>query len=317
MRKILFLSFVLFVQLAVPAQDKIITTSGDTILCRIVSVSDSRIIYEQRTDKKDVVGKMIPVSEVAEYFRAPVAQLSNEMYHRSRTPEQPWLLSMSVGGAYLPWLENIMGESSENNDYKKFNKGLALSANIHYLITNNIGFGVQYSFFTSGYKSNYPTMIDSYYPVYSNSDTRERQYINYAGLSVIFREFLDQNRKLSLSQTLSGGFLLYRAESQSKGFWPYYDPSTLQNYTQFRDVSQNTLVTGNTFAGTIGISAEYKILPYLSVGLGGSFMYGSLSKVSGEYKDSSGVTDTVTDVKLPKSLKLSRIDYSLVVRFQL
>ena len=137
MRKILFLLFILFVQLAVSAQDKIITTSGDTILCRIVSVFDNRIIYEQRADKKDVIGKMIPVSDVAEYFRAPVAQSSNEMYHRSWTPEQPWLLSLSVGGAYLPWLlDNVTEESAENNDYKKLNKGLALSANVHYLITN-------------------------------------------------------------------------------------------------------------------------------------------------------------------------------------
>jgi len=309
------------VQLAVSAQDKIITTSGDTILCRIVSVSDNRIIYEQQVDKENVAGKMIPVNDVAEYFRAPVAQSSNEMYHRSLTPEQPWLLSLSVGGAYLPWLlEDVTEESAGNNDYKKLNKGYALSANVHYLVTNNIGFGVQYSFFTSGYNNNYPAMIEPSYPVYSSSNTRERQYINYAGLSVIFRQFLDQNHKLSLSQTLSGGLLLYRAESQSQSFMPYYDSSISlfsQSYTQFRNISQNALMTGNTFAGTFGISAEYKILPYLSVGIGGSFMYGSLSKASAEYRDSYGNKEKFADEKLENPLKLSRIDYSLVVRFQL
>ena len=321
MRKIFFLSFVFFMQLTLSAQDKVITTSGDTILCRIVSVSNDRIIYEQQIDKKQISGKTILLSDIVEYFREPSKQLSNEIYILQTTPipEHPWLLSLSVGGAHLPWLlENVVDESAENGDYKKLDKGFALTANVHYLITDYAGFGVQYSFFTSGHKSNYPTMIESYYPVYSNLDICEHQYINYAGLSVILRQFLDKNRKLSLSETLSGGLLFYRAENQYKIFFPYYTYGYQDYYGQFRYISANTLITGNTFGATFGISAEYKILPFLSVGVGGNFMYGNLSKVSGTNKTSySSTTEKFTDEKLENPVNLSRIDYSLVVRFQL
>ena len=270
-RKLLFLLLVLFAWQTLSAQDKIITTSGDTILCHIVSAS--------------------------------------------RTPEHPWLLSLSVGGGHMPWLlENVAEESADN--YKNFNNGFALNATAHYLITNNIGFGVQYSFFTSGIKNSNPTMINSF-PLYTSSDVLERQYINYAGLSVVFRQFLDNDRKFSLSQTVGGGLLLYRAESQSKIFTYNYSGIYQQYYAQFQYINQNELVTGNTFGATIGISAEYKILPYLSVGIGGSFLYGSLSKINGEYKNSDSGSGKFAGEKLDNPLNLSRIDYSLVLRFQL
>ena len=309
----------MFVQLA-SAQDKIITTSGDTILCRIVTVANNHIVYEQQADKKQISGKMILLGDVAEYFRAPAKQSSNEIYVL-RPPEQPWLLSVSVGGAYLPWLlENIEDEYAESSDYKKLDNGFALNASIHYLITQHIGFGVHYSFFTSGYKNNYPTVVEPSYPIYSNSTNRERQYINYAGISVIFRQFLDRNQKISLNETLGGGLLLYRNESQSRIYSPYYSyPSySIPSYhSPFQDISQNILITGNTFGANVGISAEYKILPYMSVGIGGNFMYGKLSEVNVEYKTSMVGSKKSTNVKLENPLKMSRIDYSFVVRFDL
>jgi hypothetical protein len=298
------------------AQDRIITVKGDTIFCRIVSMSDNHIVYEQHAGEKQVSGKIIQLSEVAEYFRAPVTKSYDEIYI-SRTPEHPWLFSLSLGGGHMPWLlENVEEESA--GKYKNFSNGLTLNATVHYLITNNIGFGVQYSFFTSKIKNNDPAMISSF-PLYTSSDTRERQYINYAGLSVIFRQFLDNKRKFSFSETLGGGLLLYRAEEQSKMFMPYYDSGIYQQnyYGQVKYVNQNSLITGNTFGATIGISAEYKILPNLSIGIGGGFLYGSLSKINSKYKDSISGKVNSESMKPDNSLNLSRIDYSLVLRFQL
>ena len=305
MKKTFFLFVILFMYLTLSAQDKIITTKGDTIDCRIVSLSNNSIVYEQHADKKLVSGKTIALSDVAEYFRE-----STEQPFSSRKVEKPWLLSVVIGGGHMPWLlENVSEESAGNSDYKKFDDGFSLGASLHYLITKNIGFGVQYSFFTSQVKSNAFTMIEQSYPIYSNSSDRERQYINYGGISVIFRQYLDTNNKFSLNETLGGGLLLYRGESQSSVYFPYA--------TGLTNVSTNSLATGNTIGGTLGISVEYKILPCLSVGVGGNFMYGKLSKINGQYQTSQGGSQRFTNEKLDDPLKLSRIDYSLVVRFQL
>ena len=314
MRKMFLLPLALCLQITMLAQDKIVTISGDTILCRIVSISNDHIVYEQQIDKKNILGKTILLSEVGEYFREPYTQLTNGLFS-SRAPEKVWLLGLSVGGGHLPWLlENVTEESAGNSDYKKMDDGFALNANVHYLVTQNVGFGIQYSFFTSGYKGNYPTMIELSYPIYSNSTIRERQYIHYAGISVLFRQFLDGNHKFSLNETFGGGLLLYRAESQSSTFLPY---TTGFYTTSFSNFSQNALVTGQTFGASLGISAEYKILPYLSVGFGGNLLYGKLSKAGGEYKTSFGDFGKFSDQDLDNPLKLSRIDYSLLIRFHL
>jgi hypothetical protein len=316
MRKFLFLIFGLFAWQNLSAQDKIITVSGDTILCRIISTSGNHMVYEQPADKNHISGKVIPLDNVAEFFRATDIQPSNEMYiSRAPKPKQPWLLSLSAGRAHMPWLlEDVTDEYVENDDYEKLDNGFVLNASVHYLITNHVGFGVHYSFFTSGFNSRKPAMISSF-PLYTDADIRERQYVNYAGLSAVFRQFLDNNRKFSLSETLSGGFLFYRDENQGKIFMPYSYFNAIPS--DFRYVYSNSLVTGNAFGATIGLSAEYKILPYLSVGIGGSFLYGNLSKASGEYRTSEGGNMKFSDEELEKSVHLSRIDYSLVVRFQL
>ena len=315
MRKFFFLLLTLSTHWIVSAQDKIITVSGDTILCRIVSISSNHIVYEQQTDKKNISGKLILLSDVAEYFRETDTQLLSEN-RSSRTPQKPWLLGLSIGGGHLPWLlENASMESAGNDDYKKLDDGFALNANAHYLITQNIGLGVQYSFFTSGIKNDDFTMIDQTYPIYLNSTNRERQYINYAGISIIFRQFLDRNHKFSLNETLGGGILFYRNESQNSIFLP--NSSGYGGYGGYSDFSQNILMTGNTFGFSGGISADYKVLPFVSVGIGGNFMYGKLTNASGEFKNSYGNSSNFTNEKLNNPLKLSRIDYSFVIRFHL
>ena len=272
MKQIFLLSFI-FVCLVLSAQDKVITVSGDTILCRIISISDNHIVYEPQIDEQSVSNKTIPIRDVADYFRAPNTQSSNGMFRR-----RPWLFNLSSGVAFLPW-------PLENEYYKGRDKGFTLNTNVHYLIRDYVGLGLQCSFFMSGY-------IRRLNP--------ERLHINYVGLSAIFRQYFDRKRKLSLSETLSGGFLLYHSKQES-GLFPV----------------QNFLITGNTFGATVGISLEYKLLPYFSIGMGGSFMYGKLSKANFEYKDSFGIEEKIPKQELENPLNLSRFDCSLFIRFHL
>jgi hypothetical protein len=289
------------------AQDKIITTSGDTVVCRIVSISDSHIIYEQQSDDKSISGKTISLAEVSEYARTSDNPPSITA-KKAILPERPWLFSLSGGGSWMPWLlKNAEEDVPEDSN---FNQGFSLSASAHYLLRDYIGFGVQYSFFTSGYESDAPMMIESYLPTYTNSYIKERQYVNYVGASVIFRQFLDRNHKLTLNETLGGGLLMYRAESQSTVFIP------MDYYGYGGNMSQNALITRNSFGATAGISVEYKVLPFLAVGVGGNFMYGRLSKINGKAKDSTGYAEELSDFELENPINLSRIDYSLMLRFQ-
>lgn len=305
-------SFITFIVIAVSfslsARDKIITKQNDTIYCRIKSITDSHILYEQRNGNLHVVGKMIPFSNVNEYHR----------YSREKTDflqvEHPWLFSINGGAGYLPWLlDNFDSGSEENinteNIIDKLSNGFQFSSSVHYLINHFIGTGLHYSFFTSGYKGDYPVMVNPMYPTYSQTHQEERQFINYGGVSVVFQQLIGLKRKIQLSETISGGILFYRAESQLTHYYPLSSGYSV--------INNNTLAEGSTFGATIGLSAGYFLRPNLSVGIGGEFLYGKLKKVDFQQKDSQGGGDAVDDVELEKALNLSRINYSIVFRYYL
>ena len=297
------------------AQDQIITSKGDTIFCKIVTMNTSRIFYEQ-TDGTKITGKSIALDEVVSYSCqtetiAKQTQLNrSEIVERRRTvPEKRIIFELSVGVSNMPWLLGSVGSSEMNEAYEQLKKGLGVGVSVHNLFTSSIGFGLQYSFFSSGYSGNSFQVIDPTYPIYMVGNIQSRQYINYVGPSVLFQQFLDPNHKLKLSETLSVGVLSYRNEEQFSMDIPSSSSYTTSSY--------NVLGNGLTIGGRLGCSVEYLVLPYLSVGVGGSFLYGQLSTMNLEYRDSGGNSESIPNQKLDNSLNLSRFDYGLVLKFHL
>ena len=315
MRKIfvcLFLSVFVFL---LKAQDQIITSKGDTIFCKIVTMNTTRIFYEQ-TDGTKITGKSIVLDDVVSYSRqtetiAKQTQLNrSEIVERRRTvPEKRIIFELSVGVSNMPWLLGSVGSSEMNEAYEQLKKGLGVGVSVHNLFSSSIGFGLQYSFFGSGYRGDNFQTIDPSYPIYMVGNIQSRQYVNYIGPSVLFQQFLDPNHKLKLSETLSVGVLSYRNEEQFSMDIPSSSSYTTSSY--------NVLGNGLTIGGRLGCSVEYLVLPYLSVGVGGSFLYGQLSTMNLEYRDSGGNSESIPNQKLDNSLNLSRFDYGLVLKFHL
>lgn len=285
------------------SQDKIITINNDTIHCRIVSINDVAIRYEQPHGGKMLAGKMILLSNVAEYYRLPGKS------NFKVAVEKPWLLSFSIGGGYMPWLLESVSDAVIIDQNRKIQNGIEITANAHYLFNSSVGLGAQYSFFTSGINGNILTEINPTYPVYVNSYLRERNYINYAGPSVLFQQPLGVSRKLFLTETISGGVLFYRGESQSTQNLPYS--------TGYSTLSQNSLIGGTTLGAKLGISVGYHILPDMTIGAGVDFLYGMLKKVDYDYKDSQQNADEGRNFELPNPLNISRINYSIVLKYRL
>ncbi|MCE5332898.1 MAG: hypothetical protein LLF95_12260 [Bacteroidales bacterium] len=315
MRKVFVCLLLSVFMFSLQAQDKIITTNKDTIFCKIVTLSATQIFYEQTEDAK-IAGKSIALDEVAGYFREPqpasvYQPQSNNSIVTERTaiaPTKPWILELSAGGSNMPWLLANIADDEMEDAYQQLKKGIYMNASAHYLLSDLIGVGLQYSLLGSGYKGSNFQVLDPSYPIYIASNSKVRQYINYAGPSVLFQQYLDQQRKLKLTETLSGGVLTYRIEEQ----FSMDVPSPSYYYTN----SYNILASGTTYGGRFGLSAEYFVLPYLSVGVGGSFLYSRLSTLTMEYHSEGNVEES-SNQELDNPLKLSRIDYSLVLRFHL
>jgi len=91
--KILTLIFIIFsLATTIYAQDKIITTTGDTIKCKIIDISPKIITYEQELQDNSKTGRLISTDNVREYIReselVPNFQGNNnkiEIYNHGRT----------------------------------------------------------------------------------------------------------------------------------------------------------------------------------------------------------------------------------------
>ena len=319
MRKIfvcLLLSVFVFL---LKAQDKIVTSKNDTIFCKIVTMNTTRIFYEQ-TEGTKITGKSIALDNVASYSRqAETTAKQSQHAHSTATerrqivPEKKMIFELSVGVATMPWLLASVGNSEMDEAFEQLKKGVTVGVSVHNLLTSSIGVGFQYSFFGSGYHGDSFQTIDQTYPIYLIANIKTRQYVNYIGPSVLFQQFLDPNHKLKLSETLSGGVFAYRNEEQ----FSMDVPGSSSSSSSYTTTSYNVLGTGLSFGGRLGLSLEYFVLPQLSVGVGGNFLYGQLSTMNLEYRDSGGNSESIPNEKLENSLNLSRFDYGLVLKFHL
>lgn len=309
MQKLFFLCLFGVWAIMANAQDKIITVNQDTIDCRIVSVGTEQISYVQKSSDGQSLGRSISVDQVVYYSRKPQPATYRA---RSWKVERPWLFRANLGGSWMPWL--LEDDEGLTGSEKKLAKGFYLNASGHYLFTESLGIGMQYSFFCSKADSDYPAGAGTYLPIYYMLNEKVKQYVNYVGPSIIFRQYLDENKKFQLTETLSGGILFYRYESRISMQAPY-SPSE-ESPSVYSHSTTNSLITGQTVGASLGLSAEYYITPSFSIGIGCDFFYGALKKVDIEQKDSSGYHESLEGGELNDPLKISRIDYSLNMSFR-
>lgn len=312
MKKFLFLSLLLLSVTLATAQDLIITVHKDTIACHIKSISDTHIRYEQKSEGNFMIGKVIPLSEVDSYYRA---SRRKDNYNLA----EPWLIRIGAGGAHLPWFMDFSTDATSDENYPKLTNGYQLSTSAHYLFSPRWGAGLHYSHFSSGYKGDYYIEIDPFYPMFTDSYQREQIYMNYAGASLLYQLPLGYKKKLMLTGTLSAGPLFFRMESEVSYAVPVeagygYEYGYVSSYVDYK---QSYLVEGITIGAGVGLSVNYQLQPRLSLGLAADFLAAKLNRADVYFKDNQQNTQERQNEELGETLRLSRLNYSIQLRFSL
>jgi hypothetical protein len=311
MNKFALLPLFLLLFFSAKAQDKIISIKHDTIHCAIVSISNERIFYELKNNDGSVAGKSMPLSQVAEYSTSHQPEKKSKMGKQEipksgYIPENPLCLGLNVGCSTMPWyLDNFQPSSALPDYYNKLKTGIHINASAHYMVKGFLGLGVEYSFFRTSTSGSIPSV--SYSSIFIVGSEKYHLYVNYFGASVLFQQHLDAQRKFIISESLSAGVLFLRLEYQNT-----YPSVTQSGYS---DISNNMLLTGNSFGGKLGLTAEYRLFRAVSVGLGGNFIWCSLKKASFKSKGSNNNNYSSNDQELSNAMKLSRIDYSFVLHY--
>lgn len=291
-------------------QDRIITTQQDTIECKIITISDQSIFYEQQIKNGQVMGKNISLANVAQYYRNTTNDTNlfnnqNKVTTQRAKPSNRLVLTLGGGFSYMPrFLDNISNSDEQSSNYDKLKNGPHINTGIHYLISNQIGLGIEHSFFTSKFKGDNYEQISS--SVYLVSSEKHKQYVNFIGPSFMLQTKLDEKEKFTFRATLALGVSYIRIENR------YSVPApSITGYDQF---ITNTLMKGNNFGAKAGISVDYQLLDRLSLGLGTSFIYTTLSKADVDIKDNRGNYLSFNSQKLDNKLDFSRIDGTFIVR---
>ena len=224
-------------------------------------------------------------------------------------PQHPWAIGIQGGGSYLTGsmsngVSNLqsIGVSQENakDFYNQLRTGFNLGASAHFLFRNSWGAGLRYSFFktTAHTTFNAPegdaTIPNGSFPV----GMKEWQYVNYEGPSILYRQWLDPQRKFSIEGELSGVFVHYRDETRfDRGDFVLRPP-----YTK---------LIGHSWGGNFNLALEYYLQPRLSIGANVSYFYSKIKKVT---RTTSGPSQII-NLASRDYIDLSRLDYSLSVRY--
>lgn len=310
MNRFVVLTLFLFQIFSLKAQDKIITTTHDTILCRIVSMDNERILYEVKDKKGLINGKFINLSQVETYMRSsPTMKNSNQQPQRRTrpvsVPEHVWNLRLNIGKSNMPWYwDNAQSVNTTQDYYKRLKTGYHINTSAIRMITNNAGIGLDYSFMSSSFNGNVQSQYET--SSYVTSSEKFNQYVHFLGPSFLFQQHIDAKRKFTVSESVSAGAHFLRIEDQNT--YP------IVNQSGYTENKVNTLLTALSMAAKVGITTEYRVSENVSVGLGGGFTFGSFTKANLEMRELNN-SISLKNQKLSNAINMSRIDYSFVVRY--
>ena len=318
------LMFTIVISGILKAQDKIITTAGDTINCKIINISAEKIQYEQKNASGQNVGKFIAADQVSEYIRTnPVPttqQQYNNMVYREkpikiRVPaERPIRLSVNFGYGFLPSKfsdsRDVMNrtvsitEDDMNRYFRKLKNGINAGFDFYGFSSEKFGFGLKYSFFATrtDVKEALPVIIDYNYqiPTFVVAELKERYYTHSFMVSMIFRQWLDEKHRFAMNEIFSFGYLYLRNEIRGSAYSAPYP---------------NSLITGNGLSTNLEITFEYYPLKYLSISANIGGYFNSIRSVT--ILNADGTNPNNSSFARTKWRDMSKLDFSIGVHFYL
>ncbi|MBE0673373.1 MAG: hypothetical protein IH591_01805 [Bacteroidales bacterium] len=303
MKRNLLIAFILAGTVtSLSGQDRIITYNNDTIHCEILKISISNILYRTSAASFRSTNR-VPLSEV-QNFSVSAVESSMTKYKPVMSDRYSGLrLGLSVGAGYnlnimdenlsemvLPSMEQDLAESL----IARLRSGILVNADILWLLSSGLGVGLQYKFINSS--ASFEGFVDQYPgPDIVYLTFKERVYVNFIGVELLYRESLDEQKRFYVYCNGSFGPAIYRQEYE----YYYYHG--------------NSISTGKTFGmeGTVGF--EFFINPHLSVGAGLSGFNAVIKKVVA----TDGIYTLKIDLPEERYENLSRIDLSLGIKLYL
>jgi hypothetical protein len=281
---------------SVNSQDKIITINYDTIDCKINKVSHNTIYFDLNNWGVKSSGK-IPLNNVLNYI---ISGNPNQEVQKSADKGSGKKVRFGLGGG----AGYLIGSTQNAEDqmvsqgftfdqaqsyYNDMKLGISANADFYMLINSDYGAGIKYKFFYNS--SSIEGFVDPQDGVHLYYTTfRENIYVNFAGASLFYQQFIGSKKSLALNSALSLGLTTYRDEAEY--LHGYY------------------LLTGKNVGADFNIGLEYFLSSRFSLGADLSAFYSSIRKM----KITDGISTSTIELEKENYENLSRIDLSVGIR---
>jgi len=283
--------------LSVSSQDQIVTISNDTIPCKINRVSSNAIYFTQFTGEVKTKSSIRRNDVKAWQIFEPESTQAESGGGVFRT--EKWRIAVNGGGGYRiastketrEQLQNQRISDAEINSYlRQVKTGVKASGQVHYMVWENYGLGIDYQFHnSSGSLHGTVEPGDTYTFIYGKFS--DDIFTNYVGLS-LYMQYPFSPRFKFFGQ-ISSGLTLFREESVI-----IYSPM---------------LITGKAYGGNTELGLEYSLAKNFSVAISAGLFQSTISKI----KVNNGIK--TQEIKLEKEQMegLSRIDLGVGLKFYL
>jgi hypothetical protein len=274
MKRILFFLILIAASLSLSAQDLIVTSSRDSINCKVTKVDQDNIyytvngqagvlplikvkacLYNYYLQKLPTVTQ-VPEIQEEKHESEPLSETDND-FKRFR-------FGLSGGYGYRTYSLSSGLTTELTNYYNKLRWGLVVNADATYFFSKKGGLGIHSSFYKSSNSlDNVWLFVNSFLESGKIGDDIS---IFYVGPS-FSRSLLEDDGFNSLLFTVSGGYTRY-----------------INNLVTISDYK----LTSNSFGFSLQLAYDRAITKGLSVGIQASITGGSINKITQE--DSSGTT---------------------------
>jgi hypothetical protein len=198
----IILIMALLQQIAILAQDLVVTTDGDSLNCKITNIKDD-FIYFTFKNQNEVRNTLLPVAQVTSYVKNfyEISEVQPEQIVSYQPDFQHWRFAGNIGwgnrtAPLADGLDPIVREYA-----KKLSSGLYINLEANYYFKEFIGAGLKYGLFKTS---------NSIYIVEDNIS------INFIGPSFSMR-LLNKSKTCCLLFNYSIGYMGYTDKGQVEG----------------------------------------------------------------------------------------------------
>lgn len=286
---LIFLINVFFV--SAYSQDIIVTSTGDSINCRISKVK-SEYIYFIFKHNGEIRNTLISIDDVQNY--------KYDYYPTSEVPKRSSMVKANYNHfkfAFSFGNGNLLGGIAENMSswekcyYRELMRGACIDAKFHYSITDLWNVGLIYNLLVCSNYMKEALLVDPNDGSYYYGEFSDMKRYTYLGPSLTAQSFSFDKRN-SFIFGLSMGYVKY-TNSYCRG-------------DEYKD-------TGHSIVGRFDLGYDINIIKDLSLGLQFALTLGSLKEI--EFDD--GNTVETINLKYGSYISLDHVDFTIGLRYSL